>query len=289
MQSILNPHGPAATEIAGLAWILFIAGGVIFLLVAAAGVLATGRRRPAWLSTERFIVTAGIAFPIVALSALLLYVYVVGARLHSAPTAALKIEVVGEQWWWRVRYADFETANEIRIPVGQPVELVLRSADVLHSFWVPSLAGKVDMVPGKENRLLITAAREDVYRGQCAEFCGGPHALMALHVVAQSADEFESWREVQRRPGAAAPEFFATRCGACHAVRGTDAAGTRGPDLTHVASRAFIAAGTLANTPGNMAAWLADSQHAKPGNLMPAMRLNATEVESLAEYMASLK
>jgi cytochrome c oxidase subunit II len=289
MQSILHPHGPAATEIAGLAWVLFAGGGFVLLLVVAAALVALRRETPGWLRTERFVVAAGIAFPIAALSALLLYVYLVGERLHAAPTAALKIEVVGEQWWWRVRYADFETANEIRIPVGQPVELVLRSADVLHSFWVPSLAGKVDMIPGRDNRLLISAATEGLYRGQCAEFCGGAHALMALHVLAQSADQFESWRELQRRPAAAAPELFRARCGACHAVRGTQAAGTRGPDLTHVASRAFIAAGTLPNTPGNMAAWLADSQHAKPGNLMPAMRLNPAELESLTQYMASLK
>lgn len=287
MQSILTPHGPAAAEITGLMWVLFAGGGAILLLVIAATILAMRPR--AWLSDEKFVVAAGVAFPIVVLSALLLHVYAIGERLHSVPAPQLRIEVTAEQWWWRVRYPGFETANEIRIPAGQPVELVLRSADVIHSFWVPALAGKVDMIPGRENRLSLVAAEQGVFRGQCAEFCGGPHALMALHVVAQHAEDFAVWQASQARSAASGHALFNARCAACHTVRGTEAAGTRGPDLTHVASRLFIAAGTLANTPGNMAAWLADSQHAKPGNLMPAMRLDAAELQSLTDYMASLK
>ena len=287
MQSTLAPHGPAAGEIAELAWVLFAGGGAILVLVAVATVLALRGRT--WLAGEKFVVAAGVAFPIVVLSALLLYVYAVGERLHGTSSPALKIEVTAEQWWWRVRYPGFETANEIRIPAGQPVELVLRSADVIHSFWVPSLAGKIDMIPGRDNRLTVVAEREGVFRGQCAEFCGGPHALMALHVVAQAADEFENWQASQAKSAASAHALFNARCAACHAVRGTDAAGARGPDLTHVASRLFIAAGTLPNTPASMAGWLADSQHAKPGNLMPAMRLTAPELQSLSDYMQSLK
>jgi cytochrome c oxidase subunit II len=183
----------------------------------------------------------------------------------------------------------FETANELRIPVGKAVELTLLSADVIHSFWVPALAGKVDMIPGRANRLLLSAQAEGVYRGQCAEFCGGPHALMALHVVAQSPEAFNRWHEAQQRPALAEHGLFNARCAACHALRGTTAAGTRGPDLTHVASRQFIAAGTLANTPGNMAGWLADSQHLKPASLMPSMRLSAAELQALSDYMARLE
>ena len=289
MQSILSPRGPAASEIAELSWVLFAGGGAILLLVVVAVVLAT--RRTAWLSGEKFILAAGVAFPVVALSALLLYVYAIGERLHAQPAPELRIEVTAEQWWWRVRYEgeDFETANEIRIPAGRQVELTLRSADVIHSLWVPELAGKVDMVPGRANRLRLQATREGVFRGQCAEFCGGPHALMALHMVAQSDEEFRSWRELQRRPAESGHALFNARCAACHAVRGTDALGTRGPDLTHVAGRLFIAAGTLSNTPGNMAGWLADSQHAKPGSLMPSMRLTPAELQSLSTYMATLK
>jgi len=290
MQWILSPPGPAASEIAVLTWVLFAGGGAILALVAAAMVYSVWAK-PAWLAQERFVVAAGIVFPIVALSVLLFYVYIVGARLHPQAKPEIRIEITAEQWWWRVRYEgeSFETANEIRIPTGRAVELELRSADVIHSFWVPRLAGKVDMIPGRANRLVITAQSEGVYRGQCAEFCGGPHALMALHVVAQTTDEFQRWRELQRRPAAAAHALFIARCGACHAVRGTEAAGTRGPDLTHVASRLFVAAGTLENTPGNMAAWLADSQHAKPGNLMPAMRLSPAELQSLSAYMTQLR
>jgi cytochrome c oxidase subunit II len=222
-------------------------------------------------------------------------VYMIGERLHAQPAPQISVEITGEQWWWRVRYLDaagkleFETANEIRIPAGRVVELTLRSADVIHSMWVPGLAGKVDMVPGRANRLRLTASSKGVFRGQCAEFCGGPHALMALHVVAQRADDFEIWKESQARPAASGNALFSARCAVCHAVRGTAAAGTRGPDLTHVASRLFIAAGTLPNTPAGIAEWLADSQHAKPGNLMPSMGLAAVELQSLSAYLATLK
>jgi cytochrome c oxidase subunit II len=293
MQSTLSPRGPAAIEIAELSWVLFAGGAAILLLVIVALVLAAQGR--GWIAGEKFIVAAGVAFPVVVLSALLLYVYLIGERLHAQPAPEVRIEITGEQWWWRVRYLDasgnpeFETANEIRIPAGGAVELTLRSADVIHSFWVPELAGKIDMIPGRANRLVVTAADEGTYRGQCAEFCGGPHALMALHVVAQSADDFLIWKKNQMRPAASAHALFSARCAACHSVRGTDAAGTRGPDLTHVAGRLFIAAGTLPNTPGNMAGWLADSQHAKPGNLMPSMRLGAAELQSLSAYLATLK
>ena len=288
MQSVLSPRGPAAAEIAELSWVLIAGGGAVFLLVIAALVGALWSR-PAWLSRERFVIVAGGAFPVAVLSVLLLYVYSVGERLHAQPEAQLRIEVTAEQWWWRVRYPGFETANEIRIPAGQSVELVLLSADVIHSFWVPSLAGKVDMIPGRANRLVVSAKEEGVYRGQCAEFCGGPHALMALHVAAQSQSEFDAWRAQQQRPAAAGHALFLARCAVCHAVRGTDAAGTRGPDLTHVASRLHLAAGTRPNTPADLAAWLADSQHVKPGNLMPSMRLGAEELQSLAAYLSTLK
>jgi cytochrome c oxidase subunit II len=293
MQSTLSPRGPAATEIAELSWVLFAGGGAILLLVVLAIVFAAQGR--AWLSSEKFVLAAGVAFPVLVLSALLLYVYAIGERLHAEPAPQIRVEVTGEQWWWRIRYLDaagkpeFETANEIRIPSGRSVELTLRSADVIHSFWVPGLAGKIDMIPGRANRLVVTAAGEGTYRGQCAEFCGGPHALMALHVVAQSVADFMIWKENQMRPAASSHALFSARCGACHAVRGTEASGSRGPDLTHVAGRLFIAAGTLPNTPGNMAGWLADSQHAKPGNLMPSMRLSAMELQSLSAYLATLK
>ena len=297
-QSTLSPHGPAAAEIAGLSWVLFVAAGVIVaaVVVAIALALRGSTRTREWLARERTIVGAGIVFPVAALSVLLAYAHVIGNRLHAEALPAVRIEVTGEQWWWRIVYLDadrrpeWETANELHIPAGLPVEFVLRSADVIHSFWVPSLAGKIDMLPGRANRLVVTATDAGTYRGQCAEFCGGPHASMGLHVIARPPAEFAAWRAAQREPAAAGGlALFELRCGACHTVRGTPARGTRGPDLTHVASRRYIAAGTLANTEDGMHSWLADSQHAKPGNLMPAMRLTDVELQAVAAYMATLR
>ena len=289
MQSILSAHGPAAMAITQLAWVLFVGGAAILLAVLALTAYAV-YARPAWLARERFVVSAGIAFPVAALSVLLAYVYAIGAPQGAQSETSLRIEVIGEQWWWRVRYPGFETANEIRIPAGQPVELILRSADVIHSFWVPNLAGKVDMIPGRENRLRLTAAKPGEFRGQCAEFCGGPHAKMALHVIAESTERFEAWLAAQRKPAGTALPSFEARCAVCHTVRGTAAAGTRGPDLTHIGSRGYIAAGTLPNNAGTLAGWIASSQHIKPGNLMPEFReFSAEELKALAAYLESLK
>jgi len=288
MQSILSAHGPAATAIAELAWVLFAGGAAILLAVLALTAYSVSAR-PAWLAREGFIVAAGIAFPVLVLSVLLAYLYVIGSPNAAHSGASLKIEVIAEQWWWRIRYPGFETANEIRIPAGRPVELVLRSADVIHSFWVPSLAGKVDMIPGRDNRLRLVAQKPGEFRGQCAEFCGGPHAKMALHVIAEEPERFETWMKNQLQQMQSSHALFLARCAVCHTVRGTAAGGTRGPDLTHVGSRRFIAAGTLPNTQGNLAGWIAGSQHIKPGNLMPEMNLSGPELQALSAYLASLE
>src|SRR5687767_4283659 len=227
-QSVLDPHGPVAAAIAEMAWVLFGGGAAIFVAVmalAAWAAFAPPERR-AWIAKKRFVIAAGIVFPVLVLSALLTYS---SLHRHSADGAhaALRVEVTGQQWWWRVRYLDaagrpdFETANEIRIPAGQPVELLLASDDVLHSFWVPSLAGKLDMVPGRVNRLRLQASATGVFRGQCAEYCGGAHAQMALYVVAEEPASFARWIERQRAPAASGDATFASRCGSCHAVRGT--------------------------------------------------------------------
>jgi cytochrome c oxidase subunit 2 len=296
MQSILSTHGPAAVAIADLAWVLFAGGAAIFLLVLILSVHAIVAPR-AWLASKAFIVGGGIVFPVIVLSALLAYVFGSGAlgpsEAHAAP---LKIEVVGEQWWWRVRYldasggTDFVTANEIRIPAGRPVELSLGSADVIHSFWVPNLAGKVDMIPGRSTRLQLAADRPGVYRGQCAEYCGGPHAKMAFYVIAEVPEHFEAWRDHQRRPAASSNALFAARCATCHTVRGTSAAGVRGPDLTHLASRGTLGAATLHMNAGTLAAWIVSGQHHKPGNLMPEFKeFTPQELKALAAYLESLK
>jgi cytochrome c oxidase subunit 2 len=218
--------------------------------------------------------------------------------------AALTIVVKGEQWWWRVTYAnedgtaDFETANEIHIPVGRTVRLQLESADVIHSFWVPSLAGKQDLVPGRTNMLALRAERPGVYRGQCAEFCGLQHSHMAMLVVADDPSSFERWSTNQRadslepaQPDSAAGKavFLEKPCAACHSVRGTPSAGASGPDLTHVGSRNSIGAGLMETTRGSLAAWIADPQTLKPGNNMPMVPLTSDELRLVSAYMESLK
>jgi cytochrome c oxidase subunit II len=293
LQSALHPQGPHAATIAELTWVLFVGGTVIFVLVMALAALAVWGR-PRWLASPRIVLAGGVAFPFVVLSALLVY----SLTLKGAPSAPpeLRIEVVGHQWWWQVRYLDaqgapdFETANEIRIPSGAEVEIALASADVLHSFWVPSLAGKLDLVPGKDNRLRLVASRPGMFRGQCAEYCGGPHAQMALFVVAVERTAFEEWRTLQRSPAKSSHALFDARCAACHTVRGTGARGTLGPDLTHVGSRVSIGAGILPTNRGAIAGWIASSQHLKPGNLMPSFGdLRGEELTALAAYVESLK
>jgi cytochrome c oxidase subunit 2 len=297
MQSVLDPQGPVAKAIADSAWLLFIGAAVIFVLVlAVAGwaLLASPARR-AWLASPRFVIAAGIVFPMLVLGSLLIYsfLYRDGVEVAESP---LQIEVVGHQWWWQVRYfgaageLEFETANEIRLPVGKPVALLLSSADVLHSFWVPNLAGKLDMVPGRVNRLNIQADRAGLFRGQCAEYCGTAHALMALYVVAQDAADFDVWRARQRNPAAASNAVFLSRCAGCHTVRGTRASGALGPDLTHLASRVALGAGILPNTPQTLARWLKSTQHLKPGSLMPATEgLDASGWRSLLAYLEGLE
>ena len=292
IQSALHPAGPDAALIAEITAVLVAGGAAIFVLVMALATWAV-LKPPRWLGRHGVIVAGGIAFPAVVLSALLVYT-LLRANALSAGEPALRVEVTGHQWWWHIAYldadggVDFVSANELRIPVGQPVEIRLRSADVLHSFWVPSLAGKLDLVPGKDNRLMLSASREGTFRGQCAEYCGGPHAQMAFYVIATR--NFEEWRGQQRRPAAASNELFNARCAACHTVRGTPAAGTLGPDLTHVGSRVSIGAGILPNNAGAMAGWIASSQHLKPGNLMPSFReLDGAELSALAAYLERLK
>lgn len=303
LQSAFAAHGPEAEAILGLTIVMTVGAASVLGLVVVLVALALRAPRP-WLARPAAIAALGIALPAVTLTALVVYATIAVPRPYTSERPAVRIELVGHQWWWEVRYLqedgarDFVTANEMRVPAGRPVEVSLASADVLHSFWVPSLAGKLDLVPGRRNVLLLSARDAGVYRGQCAEYCGGPHGLMALHVVASPAAEFESWRTGQRQ--AAAPPadpaaargkaMFEATCGACHTARGTAAAGTLGPDLTHVASRIAIAAGTLPNTPESRARWITASQHVKPGNLMPGFgALAASELEAIGAYLGTLR
>ena len=294
IQSAFNPQSPDAAAIASLSITLAIGATLVLVLVIALAAIAI-RRRPAWLASERAIVTGGILLPALVVFALLLYSLGIAAARDTSPPD-LRIEVIGHQWWWRVRYlkpdgsTEFETANEIRLPTRGRAEIALRSADVLHSFWVPALAGKLDLVPGRTNRLRLSAGAPGIYRGQCAEYCGGPHAQMALYVVVETAASFEAWRERQRAPAAASDDRFVEHCAVCHAIRGTPAEGTRGPDLTHVGGRHSLGAGILPNDAATMAAWIASSQHIKPGNLMPAFAsLSNAELSRIAAYLSALR
>jgi cytochrome c oxidase subunit 2 len=308
IQSTLAPAGPHADRIGTLGWVMYVGGGLIFLLVLglAAVAILVPRRHRGWLSHRNAILAGGVAFPLVVLSALLVYgLLVARAMVVDAGAPGLRVEVVGERWWWRVRYLDatgdvhFVSANEIRMPVGVPVEFVLRSQDVIHSFWVPSLAGKLDMIPGRENRYVFAAAEEGVYRGQCAEYCGAQHALMAFYAVAMPPDAFEAWAARQAAPAAEpvteAQErgrqlFIANGCGACHTVRGTPAEGELGPDLTHVGGRLSIGAGVFPNNVGTLAGWISSVQHLKPEALMPSFgNLEGPELRAIAAYLESLK
>lgn len=305
----LEPAGDLAAQTLSITNVLFIGGGLIFaavMVVLVLAMLGPARLRTA-LSSRRWLIGAGIVFPVTVLTALLVYTFSAASAMvtgQEAP-AATRIEVTGELWWWRVRYLDeggnalFETANEIRVPTGAPVQLELVSPNVIHSFWVPALAGKIDMIPGRVNRLQLRAMAPGTYRGQCAEYCGGQHAKMAFHVVALAGDEYAAWFAGRRTPPSAAAGpahargrglFERNRCGLCHAVQGTAAAGTIGPDLTDVGSRSWLAGGTLRNGKDNMARWISDSQALKPGSRMPAYRqFSPEELGALADYLGSLR
>lgn len=306
MQSTLAPRGPDADRIALLSWILFGGGTMILVLVMiSAGIALLGPARwRASMATERWIIGGGLIFPVVTLAILLIYGLLL-MRPGSADAGGgepLRITVVGHQWWWRVIYQDgepVESANELRVPVGVRVELSLETADVIHSFWVPNLAGKVDMIPGRSNRLTFTAGAAGVSRGQCAEYCGGAHALMSFFVEALPLEEYRAWRAREAEPArppateaaAAGLELFlSSGCGACHAIRGTEARGMIGPDLTHLGNRHSLAAGTLRNDRAAIARWIAQNQHVKPENLMPPYGIfTSAELDLLATYLSGLQ
>jgi len=305
MQSALAPAGEDASRLFDIALLMFIGGGLIFVAVMAlAGIALFGPQRlRAALGRRVWVVGGGILFPAVALCALLVYTLLAAAPSQARP--ALRVEVTGELWWWRIKYLDpegrllMETANEIRIPVGAPVEVLLRSDNVIHSFWVPNLAGKIDLIPGHVNRQHIRARTAGVYRGQCAEYCGAQHAQMALYVIALEPAAYRAWLDGQMRP-ASQPDsaflrqgrqlFIDNRCAQCHTIRGTSAAGGLGPDLTHVGSRLSIAGGILQQNPGTIAGWIADTQRIKPGSRMPAYAgFDPQELRALSAYLASLR
>ncbi|HZW11973.1 MAG TPA: cytochrome c oxidase subunit II [Noviherbaspirillum sp.] len=308
MQSTFHAGGDQAARIESIAWVLFVGGGLIFIaviLLALFTLFGSSSQRPL-LGRQALIVGGGIVFPVVVLTALLVYTFsAASAMVRDDIPPSVRIEVTGELWWWRVRYLQedgstlVETANEIRIPAGQVVEFLLTSPDIIHSFWVPGLAGKIDIIPGHVNRLRVTAQEMGTYRGQCAEYCGAQHANMALQVVVLTPDQFRTWLAEQQKPAPepASPDlqlgrqlFLDNRCGLCHTVRGTPAHGKPGPELTHVGSRLALAAATLPNGAGSLAAWITGSQHIKPDNKMPAFRqFSPEELRALAAWLESLQ
>jgi cytochrome c oxidase subunit 2 len=308
-QSVLAPMGPQATRLSWLLWSFVVICGIIWLLVMLVLALALRRRArlPATPQRERragVIVTLSIAASVLVIIVLTVMSYAATRGLSVAAAEPLVIRLRGYQWWWEVTYASARpdrtlvTANEIHIPVGRPVRIELSAADVIHSFWVPNLAGKQDLIPGRNNELTFVASHPGVYRGQCAEFCGLQHAHMALLVIAEPPAAFNAWQDAQLQPARqattaeqqAGQAFFTSQpCGACHTVRGTSAAGTLGPDLTHVASRHTIAAGLLPTTRGTLAAWIADPQTIKPGNNMPMVTMTADQLLAVSAWLAELR
>jgi len=302
-QSMLHPAGPAATHIAWVWWFLFVVCTTIFLSVILLTAVAIWGPRSTTPHESplgnRFIIFSGIIIPGFILIALLV-VSVRSQVVLGMPNTELTIRVTGHMWWWEVEYPELGivTANEIHIPVGQPVRIELISADVIHSLWVPNLQGKMDLLPDKVNATWLLAENEGVFRGQCAEFCGVQHAWMGIEVIAMQPDRFAQWTEARRSPSRVALSkseqhgfdvFFKVACHNCHAIDGTSALGIRGPNLTHLASRRTIGAGLLENNHGNLSGWVANPQTAKPGNLMPRTHIKSTDLRSLVEFLETLK
>jgi cytochrome c oxidase subunit 2 len=309
LQSALHPAGPGAERISDLWWLMFWTCAAVYILVMAAVVMAVRRRRqgqhpPAERMLRRSVVAASAA-TVVVLFGLLFASVMTGRAIGTLGSAeSLVIEITGNQWWWDVEYHHpnpslrVRTANELHLPVGRQVRLQFKSNDVIHSFWVPNLHGKMDLIPGRQTVLWLQADTAGIYRGQCAEYCGLQHAHMAFSVIAESPEAFEGWLQAQRRtaPPPVTPEqqqglAIVERgpCALCHTVRGTAAGGRTAPDLTHLATRSTIAAGTAPNTRSDLARWIADPQHLKPGAKMPATGLSADELQAVLAYLETLK
>ncbi|TCR00551.1 cytochrome c oxidase subunit 2 [Neorhizobium sp. JUb45] len=302
--STLDPAGPEAAKVAQLFYVMLAGGAVIWIgLVAALIYAASKKHAHSEESAGRVILWGGAVIPTVILCVLLSYgMWLMPAIRPWVPDdqQVRRIEVTGEQFWWRVRYLDeagrvmFETGNEVRIPVGEPAHFSLKAADVIHSFWVPSLGGKMDMIPGRTNPLTLTADKEGTYRGVCAEFCGESHALMAFTVRAVAPEEHEAWLAERRDSAPQDAEglavFLNNGCGACHAISGTAANGRIGPDLTAFGARDMLAAGTLPHTAEDIARFIADPGEIKPGVKMPRFgMLPEDDIEKIAAFLKELR
>jgi cytochrome c oxidase subunit II len=302
-QSTLRTDSPASEKIDHLWWIMFVGSAIVFgvvtVLVLGAVLKSRGSDAPSTddRRAKRLVLIGGAIVPLgvlVGLFVLILQTLPATAQPRRG-SAALEIDVVGHKWFWEVRYPaqHVVTANEIHIPAGERVGVTVTTDDVIHSFWVPGLNRKMDMIPGRENRVLLEARRPGVYRGQCAEFCGLQHAKMAFLVFADPPARFRRWLANEERPARATGSagqrvFLSSACAGCHTIRGTRAQGKVGPDLTHLASRTTLAAASIPNDPGDLAGWILDPQHVKPGNKMPGLDLRA-RLQPLLQYLEALK
>ncbi|MBI2953022.1 MAG: cytochrome c oxidase subunit II [Chloroflexi bacterium] len=305
--SVLAPASPEAGKIADLFWILLLISGVIFFLVEGLLIFAVVRFRsrqqatlPKQVHGNTRLEIAWTVVPSLIVVGIFAIMFPTMSELTQQQAGALKVKVIGHQWWWEIVYPDLgiTTASELHVPVGQPIEIEILSADVVHSFWVPELFGKTDTVPGRSNWTRFVASKEGVYPGQCAEFCGVQHANMGFLIIVEPREAFEDWveewgdapDEPDDGPAALGEQAFLTgSCIACHTIDGTRAQGKLGPNLTHFGGRRSIAALTLDNAPENLASWLANPQSIKPGTTMRIPSLSSEVIRNLVAYLESLK
>jgi cytochrome c oxidase subunit II len=316
-QTMMRPAGPMSSRVESLWWFIFVIAVIVFVIVWVFLTGAAAKRRvheqlppdihPDPLREQRYVrrIIVATALSILILFAILGHTVVTGKYMYSLESKnPVSIQVFGHQWWWEVQYPNPDaslwvtTANEIHIPVGVPIVLQTGSKDVIHSFWAPNIQGKRDLIPGHSSAIWFQVDKEGTYRGQCAEFCGQQHAHMAFYIVAESKQKFQAWLDQQRKP---APDpanptiahgrdvFEKGTCIMCHTIRGTNAGSRVGPDLTHLASRISIGAGTLPNNPGSLGGWISDPQAIKPGVRMPPNPLPSQDLQALLAYLQTLK
>lgn len=309
--SYLRTFGPAGDPVTRLGWGLGIISISVVLIIGLLLLVGIFHRRELRVSDPQALavrregggmgwIYIGVGISALVLAVAMIWTLVVTAVVaHPARAPALTVQVNASQWWWALRYdtaapaRTFTSANEIHIPIGQPVRFEVTSSDVIHSFWVPKLGGKIDVIPGQTNVAWLQADRPGVYRGQCAVFCGAEHARMALRVIAQAPADFRAWQQAQLADapapttarGQQGQHVFQAHCAVCHSIRGTDAGGRVGPDLSHLMSRRTLAAGVLDNTPGNLAGWIAHPQSIKPGSRMPDPALSGAQLAALLTYL----
>lgn len=308
--AMFDSKGPESRSIKGVATLMFTLAGAVYVIVSGFIVVAIvrGRRRrqaqaeaKAEPKDDTFIWFGGIVAPVVILAVLAVVTIRTTQDLRAAENGELRIEVTAKRWWWDVRYPDtgVATANEFHIPVGRPVDIILTSDNVIHSFWVPQLAGKVDTIPGQVNHLRLKADKAGTYRGMCAEYCGIQHANMSYLVIADEPAEFERWL-ARRSAGAGLTPgndqaargqvvFNRESCAGCHAVKGTPATATIGPDLSDFGARTSLGSLTLPNNSSNLARWITEPDKVKPGNLMPPTALSPDDLAAVIAYLEGLK